>query len=130
MVIVGAVMIILGIVAAFVAYNAVFIAFALASKIKTFLAFAAALRTVGIAQGLLNIVMMANPIGLVAAAVGLLVAGLVLLFDNWDAIVQAFKNGFKFIEGDAIIIFILSPGAFIVLGYLIALINRMTKKTA
>lgn len=38
--------------------------------------------------------------------------------------------GFKFIEGDAILIFILSPGAFIVLGYLIAIINRMTKKTA
>ncbi len=35
----------------------------------------------------------------------------------------------KFIEGDAILIFILSPGAFIVLGYLIALINRI-KKTA
>lgn len=38
--------------------------------------------------------------------------------------------GFKFIEGDAILIFILSPGAFIVLGYLIAFINRMSKKTA
>ncbi len=38
--------------------------------------------------------------------------------------------GFKFIEGDAILIFILSPGAFIVLGYLIALINKMSKKTA
>jgi electron transport complex protein RnfE len=37
--------------------------------------------------------------------------------------------GWKFIEGDAILIFILSPGAFIVLGYLIALINRL-KKTA
>jgi len=35
----------------------------------------------------------------------------------------------KFIEGDAILIFVLSPGAFIVLGYLIALINRV-KKTA
>ena len=35
----------------------------------------------------------------------------------------------KFIGGDAILIFILSPGAFIVLGYLIALINRI-KKTA
>jgi electron transport complex protein RnfE len=35
----------------------------------------------------------------------------------------------KFIEGDAILIFVLSPGAFIVLGYLIALINRI-KKTA
>ncbi|MCP4552286.1 MAG: electron transport complex subunit E [Bacteroidetes bacterium] len=35
----------------------------------------------------------------------------------------------KLIEGDAIIIFILSPGAFIVLGYLIALMNKMNKKT-
>ena len=35
----------------------------------------------------------------------------------------------KFIEGDAILVFILSPGAFIVLGYLIAMINRI-KKTA
>lgn len=37
--------------------------------------------------------------------------------------------GFRFIEGDGILIFILSPGAFIVLGYLVALINKM-KKTA
>ena len=37
--------------------------------------------------------------------------------------------GFKFIEGDGILVFILSPGAFIALGYLIALMNRI-KKTA
>lgn len=36
---------------------------------------------------------------------------------------------YKFIDGDGILIFILSPGAFIVLGYLVALINKM-KKTA
>lgn len=35
----------------------------------------------------------------------------------------------KFATGDAILIFILQPGAFIVLGYLIALINKL-KKTA
>lgn len=35
----------------------------------------------------------------------------------------------KFATGDAILIFILQPGAFIVLGYLIAIINRL-KKTA
>lgn len=92
---------ILGIAAAFVTYNAVFIAFALASKIKTFLAFAAALRAVGVAQGLLNIVMAANPILLVAAAVGLLVAGLVLLYDNWDAIIKAFKSGFGIFDAIA-----------------------------
>lgn len=93
--------IILGIAAAFVTYNAVFIAFALASKIKTFLAFAAALRAVGVAQGLLNIIMAANPILLVAAAVGLLVAGLVLLYDNWDAVVKAFKSGFGIFDAVA-----------------------------
>jgi electron transport complex protein RnfE len=37
--------------------------------------------------------------------------------------------GMKFITGDAILVFILSPGAFLVLGYLIALINRITKTT-
>lgn len=36
---------------------------------------------------------------------------------------------YKFIEGDGILVFILSPGAFIALGYLIALMNRI-KKTA
>jgi Na+-translocating ferredoxin:NAD+ oxidoreductase subunit E len=33
----------------------------------------------------------------------------------------------KFTSGDAILLFILQPGAFIVLGYLIALINKMKK---
>ncbi len=33
----------------------------------------------------------------------------------------------KFTSGDAILIFILQPGAFIVLGYLIALINKLNK---
>ena len=34
---------------------------------------------------------------------------------------------FKFIQGDAILVFILAPGAFIVLGYLIALFNKIKK---
>lgn len=33
--------------------------------------------------------------------------------------------GMKFIQGDAILIFVLAPGAFIALGYLIALINKL-----
>lgn len=37
--------------------------------------------------------------------------------------------GFKFMQGDGILIFILSPGAFIVLGYLIAFVNRLRKTT-
>ncbi|MDP8265356.1 MAG: electron transport complex subunit E [Candidatus Aceula meridiana] len=35
--------------------------------------------------------------------------------------------GFKFISGDAILIFAMAPGAFIVLGYLIAIVNKMNK---
>jgi electron transport complex protein RnfE len=35
--------------------------------------------------------------------------------------------GMKFVPGDAILVFILSPGAFIVLGYLIAFINKVKK---
>lgn len=36
--------------------------------------------------------------------------------------------GNKFIEGDGIIVFILAPGAFIVLGFLVALVRRLSKK--
>lgn len=38
--------------------------------------------------------------------------------------------GFKFVQGDAVLVFILAPGAFICLGYLIALINILKKRTA
>jgi len=37
--------------------------------------------------------------------------------------------GLKFIEGDGILVFILSPGAFIAFGYLVALLNRINKTT-
>jgi electron transport complex protein RnfE len=35
--------------------------------------------------------------------------------------------GYKFITGDGILVFILAPGAFIALGYLIAIINRIKR---
>ncbi len=38
--------------------------------------------------------------------------------------------GLKFIDGDGMIIFILSPGAFLALGYLIVIINKLSKKGA
>lgn len=38
--------------------------------------------------------------------------------------------GLKFIEGDGMLIFILSPGAFLALGYLIVIINKLSKKGA
>lgn len=36
--------------------------------------------------------------------------------------------GMKFIEGDGMLMFILAPGAFIVLGYLLVLFNKLTAK--
>jgi len=36
--------------------------------------------------------------------------------------------GFKLIQNDLMLVFILAPGAFIALGYLIALINRLKKR--
>lgn len=41
----------------------------------------------------------------------------------------AFFN-FKFMESDGMLVFVLAPGAFIALGYLIAIINRLNKKKA
>jgi len=35
--------------------------------------------------------------------------------------------GYKFVPGDGILIFILAPGAFFVLGYLIAIVNKIKK---
>lgn len=37
---------------------------------------------------------------------------------------------YKFIKGDGMLVFVLAPGAFIALGYLIALMNIIKKKTA
>ena len=36
--------------------------------------------------------------------------------------------GFKIIEGDAMLVFVLAPGAFIALGYLLAIFNKATAK--
>lgn len=38
--------------------------------------------------------------------------------------------GHKFIGGDGILVFILAPGAFIALGYMIAIVNRINKSKA
>ncbi len=35
--------------------------------------------------------------------------------------------GFKFIDGDGMLVFVLAPGAFIALGYLIAIMNKFKK---
>jgi electron transport complex protein RnfE len=52
---------------------------------------------------------------------------LFLLGSVREALGNASVMGYKFAEGDGVLIFILSPGAFIALGYFIALMNRIKK---
>lgn len=66
---------------------ATFIAFNVISKVA--LAFSAlnkVIKAVSAAQGILNFVMSMNPIGLVAIAIGVLIAAGVALWKNWDII--------------------------------------------
>jgi electron transport complex protein RnfE len=44
-----------------------------------------------------------------------------------EALGNASFLGYKFAEGDGVLVFILSPGAFFCLGYFIALMNRLKK---
>jgi electron transport complex protein RnfE len=54
---------------------------------------------------------------------------LFLLGSVREALGNASVLGHKFVEGDGILVFILSPGAFLALGYFIALMNRIKKST-
>lgn len=38
--------------------------------------------------------------------------------------------GYKFIKGDGILVFVLAPGAFLALGYLIMIMNKIRQRTA
>lgn len=58
----------------------------------------AASKAAAAAQWLWNAAMAANPIGLIIAGVAALVAGVVLLIKNWDAVVGAVKAAFKWFK--------------------------------
>ena len=79
------------IIAALTGIGAAFAVFAIAPVIASVVAALGGLvtmiRTVGIAQAALNVIMSMNPFGLVAAAIGALVAVGVLLYQNWDTII-------------------------------------------
>jgi tape measure domain-containing protein len=68
--------------------------------IATLLVFKGIILTIGIvtkawavAQGIVNTVMAANPLGLIVIAIAAVVAAIVLLTQNWDTVVAAFKTG-------------------------------------
>lgn len=50
------------------------------------------IKAVSVAQGVWNALMIANPIGLVAVGIGLLIGGIVLLAKNWDKVTGAVKK--------------------------------------
>lgn len=52
----------------------------------------AVIKAVSVAQGIWNVLMLANPIGLIATGVGLLIGGIVLLVKNWDKVTGAVKK--------------------------------------
>jgi TP901 family phage tail tape measure protein len=78
--------IIWGVVAALAAYKVVLLAVAAVQIVQAIVAFTVALKGAAVAQGILNAVMLANPILALVALIGLLVAAGVALYQNWDTI--------------------------------------------
>jgi hypothetical protein len=76
----------------FVAYKAIN---GVISTIKTL---QSVIKAVSLAQGVWNALMIANPIGLIAVGVGLLVGGIYLLVKNWDAVKNAFVSFYEKIK--------------------------------
>lgn len=61
----------------------------IATFVTTMLKVVQGIKAAAAAQGVFNAVMTANPIGLIITAIGLLVAGIVLLIQNWDKVKEA-----------------------------------------
>lgn len=78
--------IIAGAVAGFVAFKVVSTVVTLFTTLKT------TITAVSTAQGILNALMAANPIGMVAIAIGALVAAGVALYMNWDKVTEVCKK--------------------------------------
>lgn len=83
--------------AGLVGYKVATLAVAAATKAKTLWDTRAAITTkaVAAAQMVMNLVMSANPIGLVVAAIAALIAGGILLYKNWDKVTAKAKALWK-----------------------------------
>jgi len=57
-------------------------------EIEVILGLVAAIKLLNIALGVMDVLMDANPIGIVIVAIGLLIAGIVLLVTHWDTVKQ------------------------------------------
>ena len=90
--------IIAGLVTAFIFYKVALVAVAAVQAVQFFFATALAIKAAAGAMGLLNAVFIASPIGLIAVAVGLLVAGAVWLYKNWDKVKAAFQRFYEYVS--------------------------------
>lgn len=76
------------------AYKAIMIAVTLVQAAQFFVQLAGAIKTATVAQGLLNVVMAANPVGLVALAIVGLIATIAILIAKWDDVNAAWSSAF------------------------------------
>ena len=93
------------IVELFIAYKAALIAVTAVQAVVFYLKLGAAIRAAAKAQGVLNLTMAANPIGLVIWAVAVLAFGIYKLIQNWDTMrdhmelfIRNAVLGFRFLE--------------------------------
>lgn len=73
-------------IATLLIYKGVLIAIAFVTKLWT------------IAQGILNAVLTANPIGFIIVAIAALIAGIVVLVQNWDLVTDALKRAWVWFQ--------------------------------
>ena len=108
-----------GLLIAWGVYKAVLLAMGLATKI------AAA------AQWLLNAAMDANPIGLIVTGIGLLIAGVILLVQHWNAVKTAAGDALKWITSHlAFLLPAFGPAGWMSAGIILLVKNFGALKTA
>lgn len=76
-----------------IAYGAALKAVAIVSAISGFIQFVGILRQTTSVMGILNAVMLANPVGVIVAGVGLLIGATILLTKHWDKVTAAISGG-------------------------------------
>jgi len=62
------------------------------------LAIVTAIKAWAIAQGILNVILAANPIGIFVVALAAVTLAIKAVVDNWDTLVQSFKDGLNFLK--------------------------------
>ncbi len=76
----------------FVAYKAINGVIATIKTLQT------VIKAVSVAQGVWNALMIANPIGMIAVGIGLLITGIIALVTHWDAVKKAFMSFYEKIQ--------------------------------